>query len=210
VPPSPEADLLPAEFDRFWSQVRALPPRQAQAVALHYLEDRPVREVAELMGCSEGTAKGPVAPGAAAAGSAAGRRGGRRMSGHDPVDRLGRRAAAAVVDAAHPRVGGAPDPDELRAAYGRRRMRQRVSAGVAATAAVAVLVLGATGLLPDRVGLWIDDVIGDPSGPEQDGAAPTGPSEWPLGFVTADRQGVLLVPFDPRLHRLSLPHDPRP
>jgi RNA polymerase sigma-70 factor, ECF subfamily len=57
VPPSPEADLLPAEFDRFWSQVRALPPRQAQAVALHYLEDRPVREVAELMGCSEGTAK---------------------------------------------------------------------------------------------------------------------------------------------------------
>jgi RNA polymerase sigma-70 factor, ECF subfamily len=57
VPPSPEPELLPAEFDRFWAQVRELPRRQAQAVALYYLEDRPVREVAELMGCSEGTAK---------------------------------------------------------------------------------------------------------------------------------------------------------
>jgi RNA polymerase sigma-70 factor, ECF subfamily len=57
LPPSPGSDLLPAEFDRFWSQVRELPRRQAQAVALYYLEDRPVRDVAELMGCSEGTAK---------------------------------------------------------------------------------------------------------------------------------------------------------
>jgi RNA polymerase sigma-70 factor, ECF subfamily len=48
---------LPVELDRFWSQVRALPRRQAQALALHYLEDRSVRDVAALMGCSEGTAK---------------------------------------------------------------------------------------------------------------------------------------------------------
>lgn len=57
VSPAPESDLLPAEFDGFWSQVRALPRRQAQAVALHYLEDRPVHEVAALMGCSESTVK---------------------------------------------------------------------------------------------------------------------------------------------------------
>jgi RNA polymerase sigma-70 factor, ECF subfamily len=57
VPPSTESELLPAELDRFWAEVRNLPPRQAQAIAYHYLEDRPVREVAELMGCSEGTAK---------------------------------------------------------------------------------------------------------------------------------------------------------
>jgi RNA polymerase sigma-70 factor, ECF subfamily len=57
VPPSPESERLPAEFDRFWAEVGGLPRRQAQAVALHYLEDRPVREVAELMGCSEGTAR---------------------------------------------------------------------------------------------------------------------------------------------------------
>lgn len=56
VPPAP-SEQLPAELDRFWVEVRALPRRQAQAVALHYLEDRPVREVAELMGCAEGTAK---------------------------------------------------------------------------------------------------------------------------------------------------------
>ncbi|MGI8937007.1 MAG: sigma-70 family RNA polymerase sigma factor [Iamia sp.] len=43
--------------DEFWSVVRALPRRQAAAVALHYLEDLPVSEVAEVLGCAEGTAK---------------------------------------------------------------------------------------------------------------------------------------------------------
>lgn len=41
----------------FWAEVRRLPSRQSQAVTLHYLEDRPVAEIAELMGCAEGTAK---------------------------------------------------------------------------------------------------------------------------------------------------------
>lgn len=45
------------EAEAFWIQVRALPVRQAEAVALHYLEDRPVAEVADLMGIAEGTAK---------------------------------------------------------------------------------------------------------------------------------------------------------
>lgn len=43
--------------DDFWSMVRRLPQRQAAAVALHYLEDRPVAEVARVLGCAEGTAK---------------------------------------------------------------------------------------------------------------------------------------------------------
>lgn len=43
--------------DDFWALVRQLPPRQAAAVALHYLEDRPVTEVASILGCAEGTAK---------------------------------------------------------------------------------------------------------------------------------------------------------
>ena len=43
--------------DHFWSLVRLLPKRQAAAVALHYLEDRPVSEVADILGCAEGTAK---------------------------------------------------------------------------------------------------------------------------------------------------------
>ena len=34
-----------------------LPPQQRAAVALFYLEDRPVAEVAEIIGCSPSTAK---------------------------------------------------------------------------------------------------------------------------------------------------------
>jgi RNA polymerase sigma-70 factor, ECF subfamily len=37
--------------------VRALPRRQAQVVALHYLEDRPVAEIADALGIASGTVK---------------------------------------------------------------------------------------------------------------------------------------------------------
>jgi RNA polymerase sigma-70 factor (sigma-E family) len=37
--------------------LRALPAIQRAAVVLHYFEDRPVAEVADLLGCAEGTAK---------------------------------------------------------------------------------------------------------------------------------------------------------
>lgn len=50
-------DSRSVESEAFWTEVRALPKRQAQAVALHYLEDLPVKRVAELMGIAEGTAK---------------------------------------------------------------------------------------------------------------------------------------------------------
>lgn len=43
--------------DDFWATVRQLPSRQAAAIALHYLEDRSVADVAEILGCAEGTAK---------------------------------------------------------------------------------------------------------------------------------------------------------
>ncbi len=43
--------------DRFWLAVRGLPARQRAAVALHYLEDRPVDEVAQVLGCAPGTVK---------------------------------------------------------------------------------------------------------------------------------------------------------
>jgi RNA polymerase sigma-70 factor (ECF subfamily) len=35
--------------------IRALPPRQRAVVALYYLEDRPMEEVADLLGCSTAT-----------------------------------------------------------------------------------------------------------------------------------------------------------
>jgi RNA polymerase sigma-70 factor, ECF subfamily len=48
---------LPVEADEFWSAVRSLPRRQAQSLALHYLEDRPVNEIAEILECSPNTVK---------------------------------------------------------------------------------------------------------------------------------------------------------
>ena len=41
--------------------VRALPPRQQEAVALHYLLDMPVADTAAAMGCNEGTVKSHLA-----------------------------------------------------------------------------------------------------------------------------------------------------
>lgn len=43
--------------DRFWAAVRALPERQAQAVALHYLEDRSVAEIARVLDIAEPTVR---------------------------------------------------------------------------------------------------------------------------------------------------------
>ncbi len=48
---------LEPEHDGFWELVRQLPKRQAQAVALHYLEDLPVIEIADILDCSPNTAK---------------------------------------------------------------------------------------------------------------------------------------------------------
>ena len=43
--------------ERYNEAVRALPARQAQAIALHYLEDRSVADIAEILECSESTVK---------------------------------------------------------------------------------------------------------------------------------------------------------
>ena len=43
--------------EAFWEAVRRLPPRQAQAVALYYVNDYSVREISAVLDCSEGTVK---------------------------------------------------------------------------------------------------------------------------------------------------------
>lgn len=45
------------EAESFWAEVRRLPRRQAQAIALFYLDDLPVSEIALTLGCSESTAR---------------------------------------------------------------------------------------------------------------------------------------------------------
>ncbi len=55
----PAAELPPPEpeDESVWAAVGELPRRQRAAVALFYLEDRPVREIAEILECTESTAK---------------------------------------------------------------------------------------------------------------------------------------------------------
>lgn len=55
-------DLEPQEVD-FWRHVRALPRRQAEVVALHYLEDMSVRDIASTLGIAESSVKNSLAQG---------------------------------------------------------------------------------------------------------------------------------------------------
>jgi RNA polymerase sigma-70 factor, ECF subfamily len=48
---------LSADDAEFWEAVRSLPRRQAQVIALHYLDDLSVAEVARVLGTAEGTVK---------------------------------------------------------------------------------------------------------------------------------------------------------
>lgn len=50
----PPLDASDAEF---WRAVRALPKRQSQVIALHYLEDLSVAEIAETLNVAQGTVK---------------------------------------------------------------------------------------------------------------------------------------------------------
>lgn len=45
------------DADRLWEAVRHLPTRQAQVLALHYLDDRTVSEVARILDLAEPTVK---------------------------------------------------------------------------------------------------------------------------------------------------------
>jgi RNA polymerase sigma-70 factor (ECF subfamily) len=59
-------DPLPAEHEAFWAEVRRLPRRQAQVVALHYIYDLGVAEIASTLACAEGTVKVHLSRGRAA------------------------------------------------------------------------------------------------------------------------------------------------
>jgi RNA polymerase sigma-70 factor (ECF subfamily) len=50
-------EVLPEEDAAVWEAVRTLPERQAQVVALHYVDDRPIADIALILECAEGTVK---------------------------------------------------------------------------------------------------------------------------------------------------------
>ena len=56
-PPPPVIRSGPEELDRVMAAIRQLPKQQRAVVVLVYLEDRSVKDVAEILGCAEGTAK---------------------------------------------------------------------------------------------------------------------------------------------------------
>ena len=53
----PLPEQMPEPADHFWAEVRSLPRQQAKVIALHYLDDRPVDEIARILDISTGTVK---------------------------------------------------------------------------------------------------------------------------------------------------------
>lgn len=62
---SRETDVIAigADDEAFWVEVRRLPRRQAQCVALRYVYGCSVAEIATVLGCAEGTVKSHLARG---------------------------------------------------------------------------------------------------------------------------------------------------
>jgi RNA polymerase sigma-70 factor (ECF subfamily) len=56
-PAGPGPSELADVDEAFWAAVRRLPRRQAQAVVLYYGDDLPTADVAQAMGCAEGTVR---------------------------------------------------------------------------------------------------------------------------------------------------------
>ncbi len=57
TPAPPSLDGVYAEYGAFWHEVRRLPVRQAQVVALRYIDDMSVAEIGRVLDVAEGTVK---------------------------------------------------------------------------------------------------------------------------------------------------------
>jgi len=55
--PQPTVAPNPSDDHHVWAAVAKLPGQQRAAVALHYLEDRSVADIAQILDCAESTAK---------------------------------------------------------------------------------------------------------------------------------------------------------
>lgn len=55
--PEPASPDFSAETSDVWKEVHRLPRRQQQAIALHYVAQLSMAEMADVMGCSQGAVK---------------------------------------------------------------------------------------------------------------------------------------------------------
>jgi len=69
----PPAEPLPEEYEAFWAEVRRLPRRQAQTIALQLVYDLSVADIALTLGMAEGTVKSHLSRGRSALAQSLGR-----------------------------------------------------------------------------------------------------------------------------------------
>lgn len=62
----PDTPALSDDAEELWAAVRTLPKRQAQVLALAFLEDRSVADIAAILGCGEATVRTHLRRGRAA------------------------------------------------------------------------------------------------------------------------------------------------
>ena len=136
-----QLDAPPPEVDEFWALVRRLPDRQAAAVALHYLDDLSIAEIADALGCAEGTAKAHLHQARRTLAEQPPRRPGARTmtDPHDPDLDAVDRAARAASRGLHDHVDRQVEPELMLAALpaaAPTRNRGRLLAAAAVVAAV--------------------------------------------------------------------------
>jgi predicted DNA-binding protein (UPF0251 family) len=97
-PDATVAATVPDQDAWLWQQVRALPARQAQAIALAYVEDLPLERVAAILGCAETTVKTHLARGRQTLARAIEQRDATALADREP-DATTRTTAAVPIDA---------------------------------------------------------------------------------------------------------------
>ena len=117
----PEPEPLPAQHEALWAEVRELPRRQAQVIALHYIFDLDVAGIAATLGVRRGDGQGAPFARSSRSGLAHGPEVGEVMS----IDELAREAAVEARRQAVQRVNTGSMLEQLHRA--RRYAQHRLS-----------------------------------------------------------------------------------
>ena len=115
-----------------WRAVRRLPRRQSQVLALYYVEDLPVTEVAEILGVAEGVVRATLHDGRSALAARLGEGGTAGMTAEERARKAARALRRTPV--------GQPPPIEH---VGRRKTRRRVTILLITAAVLAALLVWA-------------------------------------------------------------------